>query len=269
MDERLLHRSLISAQELAHLYGSQRPPYSLLELLERFGIHSVRERLLDRNARLVLQDGCPIIEVNPLFPRARRRFSIAHEIGHIIVNESAGRHRFHISHGCPTEEAYCDRVAEALLAPGEALRRFITESKGSRRSMNRICCSAIFDAARVFGLPVDVMVRRVFQDLGLAPSQIAMIWRREIVENSESLNRSLRVRSVFHSRGRRYAVPPDKTNSSPAVVARAFRARRTLRGEEALRLGSLKGHFRVEAAAYSPSRIWDDFGARSVLSILS
>jgi len=91
----------------------------LPELLQKFDIHQVRERLLDRDARLILEGGRAIIEVNSLFTLQRRRFSIAHEIGHIILNECAGRDRFSVSYGDPTEESYCDQIAETLVALDE------------------------------------------------------------------------------------------------------------------------------------------------------
>ena len=122
MTRDLLKRCLKAAQNLAPLYQHGHTPYALPELLEKFDIYEVRERLLDRDARLILQDGCAIIEVNSLFPMTRRRFSVAHEIGHIILNECAGRDRFSISHGDPTEEAYCDRIAEILVSPNARVR---------------------------------------------------------------------------------------------------------------------------------------------------
>jgi len=122
MSRTLLKRCLKAAQKLASLYRQSHTPFALPELLRKFDIHQVRERLLDRDARLILQDGRAIIEVNSLFPVERRRFSVAHEIGHIILNECAGRDRFSISHGDPTEEAYCDRIAEILLGHDEPVR---------------------------------------------------------------------------------------------------------------------------------------------------
>jgi Zn-dependent peptidase ImmA (M78 family) len=107
------------AQDLAPLYQKNQIPFALPELLEMFGVHRVRERLLDRDARLILQDGRAIIEVNTLFAVERHRFGVAHEIGHLILNECAGRDRFTISHGDPVEEAYCDRIAQVLLTNDE------------------------------------------------------------------------------------------------------------------------------------------------------
>jgi Zn-dependent peptidase ImmA (M78 family) len=112
-------RCLNVAQNLAPLCQQTHAPFALPELLEKFDIYEVRERLLDCDARLILQDDRAIIEVNSLFPIERRRFSIAHEIGHIILNECAGRDPFTVSRGDPMEETYCDRIAQVLLAHDE------------------------------------------------------------------------------------------------------------------------------------------------------
>jgi Zn-dependent peptidase ImmA (M78 family) len=118
----LLKRCLKAARNLAPLYQHSHFPYASPELLEKFDIYQVRKRLLDRGARLILQDGRAVIEVNSLFHRERGRFSVAHEIGHIILNECAGRDPFSISHGDPKEESYCDQIAEILVAPNELAR---------------------------------------------------------------------------------------------------------------------------------------------------
>src|SRR5258708_38757669 len=102
----LLKRCQKAARDLAPLYQQSHTSFAHPDLLEKFEIYQVRERLLDRDARLILQDGRAIIEVNSLFPMERHRFSVAHEIGHLILNECAGRDRFSISHGDPIEEAY-------------------------------------------------------------------------------------------------------------------------------------------------------------------
>lgn len=122
MSRTLLKRCLKAAQKLAPLYRQSHTPFALPELLRKFDIHQVRERLLDRDARLILEDGRAIIEVNSLFPAERRRFSVAHELGHIILNECAGRDRFSISYGDPAEESYCDQIAEILVAANDPLR---------------------------------------------------------------------------------------------------------------------------------------------------
>jgi Zn-dependent peptidase ImmA (M78 family) len=118
----LLKRCTEVARNLAPLYQLKHSPFASPELLDKFDIYQVRERLLDRDARLILQDGRAIIEVNSLFSEERHRFSVAHEIGHIILNECVGRDRFTVSHGDPAEESCCDRVAEILVATKELVR---------------------------------------------------------------------------------------------------------------------------------------------------
>src|SRR5277367_5761155 len=93
------------------------PPFPLDPLLERFNVFEVRERPINGDARLVYRDGRLIIEVNPLSPANRRRHSVAHELGHLLLNQCAGRDVLYSGHGDPVSERICDRIAGELLAP--------------------------------------------------------------------------------------------------------------------------------------------------------
>ena len=117
MDCLLETRCLELARELCKGYADQRPPFPFDGLLERFGITAVRERPLDRDARLVRQSGKLVIEVNSLYPQARQRFSIAHELGHLIVDRCSATPDEHWGKNDPTIETLCDRLASEILSP--------------------------------------------------------------------------------------------------------------------------------------------------------
>ncbi len=266
MDQGLRDRSMVVAERLAHFYEANVPPFSLDHILTSYGVREVRDRLLNRDARLILEDGSPVIEVNPLFPRVRRRLSIAHEIGHMILNDCAGRGRFHISHGEATEEAWCNHIAGVLLAPDIAVRRFFAATNGFGDWKDQVCCSRIIDAARSFEVSVDVMARRIFHDLALAPSKIAIIWRNKENGTSKTSERALRISSVWHSLSKGIFIPLNKTVSPTSIIQRVYSSGEALYGEEDLELGSLKGTFTVEASGFGfvPSA----GGITSVLSLL-
>src|SRR5689334_11365021 len=109
MSVRTLANSCLDAcQSLAWAYDGQTPPFSLAKILQHFGIRFVRTRRLDRDARIILENKVAIIELNSLFPSVRHRLGIAHEIGHLIVNESLGRRRFEPCVGDEETESLCD-----------------------------------------------------------------------------------------------------------------------------------------------------------------
>jgi Zn-dependent peptidase ImmA (M78 family) len=262
LDRELFDRCLILAEEMAAVYEANNPPFLLNKVLEKYGVLEVRSRLLNRDARLVLENGSPIIEVNPLFPKVRRRLSIAHEIGHMMLNDCAGRDRFEISHGTPSEEALCNQIAGLLLVPETALREFFENRIGICDWKDPICCSGVLEAARRFEVSVDVMARRIFRDLALAPSKIAIIWRAK----TGATSCTHRIASAWHSIPEGVFIPRNKSAPRTSVVYEAMGATDTLFREESLDLGNLRGKFVIEAKGYGSSE--DQACLRSVLTIV-
>src|SRR5258708_1079676 len=123
MNSLLAARCIDEVRELTRLYLGSSPPSSLTPLVEHFGIAEVRETPLHRHARLFLQSSPLFIEVNSLFPSARRRLSIAHEIGHLIVDRCSTDSKGSWGREDPAIEALCDRLAGGILAPDWALRK--------------------------------------------------------------------------------------------------------------------------------------------------
>jgi hypothetical protein len=114
MESQLESRCIDYLVELSRLYGSSTPS-SLTALLEHFEIADVRERPLDCDARLVRQFGRLIIEVSSLQPRARQPLSIAHELGHLIVDRCSATPNGYWGKDEPTIESLCDRLANTIL----------------------------------------------------------------------------------------------------------------------------------------------------------
>jgi Zn-dependent peptidase ImmA (M78 family) len=267
-DNYLLQNCLSFAEKLAPLYHFSRPPYSLREIANELGIVSFRERLSDRNARLVLQDGRPTIEVNPLFSLESRRFSVAHEMGHVVVNVCAGRSPFERSCGEQNEERLCDRVAEALLTPREAVERFLLDLGPRRAGTAPPSCSSVRATARTFGVPIDIAARRIFQDLALAPSSIAIIWKRSSCDGYTPKPGGLRISDVYCPKPLSPSIPLDTPASLGSIVTSALSSRSPLHKKESLSLGSLQGIYPVEAAAFLSTSELGRLRRKSVLSIV-
>jgi Zn-dependent peptidase ImmA (M78 family) len=238
-------------EKLRSVYETSVPPFTLQGLLEHFCVAEVRERLLDRDARLIVEGGRIIIEVNSIFPKVRRRLSVAHEIGHMIVNECDGRSKLSVSHGDPSEESLCNRLAGELLVPGWALRDYLgREPELIAQGDCSIRCSTVLAAASVFGVSVDVICRRIFQDLALAPGKVAIIWRERENSRTKSSERALRICSVWRSSPNLQFIPLNKTAPAHSVISQAFRNGGLLFQEEDLTIGRLIGRFEVEAGAF-------------------
>src|SRR3954463_11709232 len=77
--------------------GWSGPPFDPFELAERAGIETVPREDLD-DARLVSPvGGRPLIEFNPHRRPARVRFSVAHELGHVLFSDHRDQVRYRSS----------------------------------------------------------------------------------------------------------------------------------------------------------------------------
>lgn len=102
--------------------------------------------------------GYPVIVIGDQWPGDRQRFTIAHELGHLIL---AGR--------LPSTldvEAACDRFAAAFLVP----RASVVQSLGEHR--NFIAPRELLDLKHAFGLSIRAWVRRA-HDVGVISAKTA------------------------------------------------------------------------------------------------
>ncbi len=74
--------------------GWEGPPYNPIEIANLMGV-AVEPSYDISDARTIVRNDCPIIEFNPSQPRERVRFSIAHEVAHLLFPDvlEETRHR--------------------------------------------------------------------------------------------------------------------------------------------------------------------------------
>lgn len=111
-------------------------PVDLAKVARRLGIE-VHEREFDEEVDglyLRMEGAPPVIAINTSYVKspARRRFTLAHEIGHhLMANRisSTGRHFFFdaAKSGRSIIERACDRFAALLLMPEDLVRRHFEE----------------------------------------------------------------------------------------------------------------------------------------------
>jgi len=259
-----------AARKLSHLFINATPPFSVDPLAKHFGVSEVRERPLDRDACLTRESGRLVIEVNSLFPKVRQRLSVAHEIGHLIVDFCSPNSGSNWGHDDHEVESLCNRLAGQLLAPDWALRRHFEQDCGFADWRHPIRCSTILAAATKFGISIDAIASRIFSELDLAPGVAAIIWRR--MENSAKPGSAmtLRIASAWRSKSRSIYIPQNKTAPANSVIRRASLEGGVFSALEDLSLGALRGRFQVEALGFGPnSHRTGTEAVRSVLSLAS
>jgi IrrE N-terminal-like domain len=135
--------------------GQERPPIRLKALLKHLSVDFSYESATagSEEASLVYRDGRVSLAISPdrFRKRPRRaRFSIAHEIGHLLLLQALGHEGLELSE--IDEEAYlegerlCDFVASHLLMPRELLAAAVRE-RGIGRSAVRSLTDT-FDVSR-------------------------------------------------------------------------------------------------------------------------
>lgn len=143
------------------------PPADLSRVAERLGIE-VCEREFVREVDgiyLRLPDAPPVIAINNSYtkPLPRRRFTLAHEIGHHLLGRRMPATRLFYFDTCKTSrsilERACDRFAALLLMPEDWVRRYYEEL--SFNAQNRVSIMS-----QRFGVSA-VALRRRLRELGL------------------------------------------------------------------------------------------------------
>lgn len=152
------NRVLDAARRLLDDCAIERVPVDLVRLARHVGIGRIRELDIRLDGQLVeLGDGDYEVILSRNAPHTRRRFTLAHEIGHLLVAAHGNGSMESASMSCgdgPTEEL-CNRVAAELLMPS----RFVNEAvaadmdvSGLRRLATRFQCSLEATGWRVLNL---------------------------------------------------------------------------------------------------------------------
>src|SRR6188474_1010378 len=128
---RRIERARQRARELLRKYDMKRAPIDAYALARQMPeVRSVEELELDDDlsgALLPVDAGKWLIVVNTLHSETRRRFTVAHEIGHLLLHQYTAPHadrRMKLrdarsSEGSALEEIEANQFASELLMPSE------------------------------------------------------------------------------------------------------------------------------------------------------
>ena len=123
MAERRIQKGL--AEKLAQMANrGAEVPVDLQKLAESLGVTEVLLKELVEDGRTTWIDGRPRIELRADRPAARMRFTLAHEIAHVLLaqDQTVARRTQGLDHD--VLETLCDWVAAALLMPRDWMQRF-------------------------------------------------------------------------------------------------------------------------------------------------
>jgi len=121
------------ARRLRAELGLGPPPIDVAELALRLGVSRVIARSIQGDGRLETLARERVIVVDTDAGNARRRFTIAHELGHFLLAREEIR-----TLDFQAEERFCNAFAAALLMPDDWLLRRIRESRPSLTELQSI-----------------------------------------------------------------------------------------------------------------------------------
>lgn len=145
------------------------PPVPIEQIIDANHI-TVLEHALDDNdsGLLVIKNGRPVIVVNKTHHERRRRFTLAHELGHYLLHFDKNEDTFHrdrrSSQGKDRFEIQANDFAAQLLMPEFALTRALMGERLD--TFDPIFSSKVEETADIFQVSPQAMSIRL-QQLGL------------------------------------------------------------------------------------------------------
>lgn len=126
-------RPSVAAHELLNRIGVEHPPVDVLRAAEILGAQVVSRKLQPETSGMLVRDsGVTVIGLNSSHHEVRRRFSVAHELGHLLLHpgrplllHETVRVNFRdatSSTATDTEEIEANAFAAELLMPEEMVR---------------------------------------------------------------------------------------------------------------------------------------------------
>ena len=186
----------------------------LARVAERRGVRTISVGPLGVGGMLVKSDVGYTIAIREGDSLARRNFSLAHEIGHLLIQEHnssdrlepAAKHRF-ASSSSDSEEKLCDQIAAEILMPELAFQEDAWMEGWSLVSLRTL--------ARKYSTSIPATARRLV-DL-MPETSLIGIWRIQATGD-----RGLLKLAGAHSSNLRYGVPSSVPRRRSWLVARAF-----------------------------------------------
>lgn len=125
------HRA--NADSILEHFGIVRPPVPIEEIIERLGIEIVESSDFDLAGAALVSLEPPVarIEVKRTAPTTRRRFTLAHELGHVLMHPAGVHHRDDSFNG-GRREWEANTFAASILMPFWMLEPYVTSYSTDR-----------------------------------------------------------------------------------------------------------------------------------------
>jgi hypothetical protein len=232
------------ARRLVAQSGTGFPPADLDNMVKSLGLPPVRYVPLAVDGRLVRDGPNYSIEVNERHPPARKRFTIAHEIGHIILGSGGllGCSRIHMGGAVgqepdPREEGLADLAAAEILMPAHWAFEFL----GTRLPT----FSTIAAMAKACETSIEVAARRLVE---------CGDWRCRLIWWRQGGSRLRAVRS-FPNYDPVVLSGMELLGEGDSIVAKVMRSGKPISGTQAVKVEGEMQEYNMEAWKAGPTTV--------------
>ncbi len=148
----------LKAQKILIEFGIYNPPVPIEEIVDKLGIKVSFAPSNDYSGILIRKKGQTLMGINSNEPEARKRFSIAHELGHFLFSKKSVSVDYRISNYVekPEEEKHADSFAANILMP----RRWVSRDF-EKISRGTITQNNLTDLAKKYKVSPDAMKFRL------------------------------------------------------------------------------------------------------------
>lgn len=147
-----------TAERILDLYWDRSVPVDIDDMARRMGANVHYLPTLDGgddiSGRFDILNGTPICSVRSTDPRVRQRFTLAHELGHYVLNHGGGFRDNAASfnlHNYDQREVDANKFAAEILMPKLAVN-YVIENMGT---------NSVADLAQLFGVSQQAMTFRL------------------------------------------------------------------------------------------------------------
>lgn len=133
-----------AATRLLKAVGASEPPVSVVSIAHAIGVGVYRREMTSSSGVLRIDNGQPYIFTNASESLARRRFTIAHELGHLMLHPHLDTVHRDTTFGPPYDriERQANQFAASLLMPEPWIRYFTPRLDNDPKLM-----AALFDVS--------------------------------------------------------------------------------------------------------------------------
>jgi Zn-dependent peptidase ImmA (M78 family) len=221
------------------------PPFSARNYAELLGIRQIIQEDIGEASGMLLKyhDG-PVIQVNSKHNNARQDFSIAHELGHLIVdgimdNGANNEVEFRSASGFNTIERLCNVAATELLMPEEVFNSYL-EKIG-------ISIGSVPILSNIFKVSLESTIIRISELSKI--SVLALCWKHLKTSKGECLRLAWSSTSKNVEDGYKYK--PTKVIVGPnEAIYRALNSDEVVKNYKEINLNRLKKKCPMESKGF-------------------